>query len=102
MNVERKIKALNDELRAIKAAYSQVSFNLIIYTYVIDVEYEYGVVDKEITFVTDDGSDALVTVEGASYRRLPYSGGAKLYLGNKLGEDAIKLFTIQKGTVVIS
>ena len=101
MNVEHKIKELNDEVRAIKTAYAQAPFTLVLYTYDIGFAGEL-LVDKTVTFTTDDGSDTLITVEGATFVRRPYSGGAQVYLGWKLGSGSVKIHSMQKGTITIS
>lgn len=100
MNTETKIKEINDEVRAIKTYYDQASSNLILYTYELTVP-DFYFIDLTVTLATEDGSNAIAYIEGASYDRMPYEGGAKFYLYTKLG-NAVKLHTMQKGTITIS
>ena len=100
MNAETKIKEINDEVRAIKTYYDQASSNLILYTYELTVP-DFYFIDLTVTLATEDGSNAIAYIEGASYDRMPYEGGAKFYLYTKLG-NAVKLHTMQKGTITIS
>ena len=100
MNAETKIKEINDEVRAIKTYYDQASSNLILYTYELTVP-DFYFIDLTVTLATEDGSNAIAYIEGASYDKMPYEGGAKFYLYTKLG-NAVKLHTMQKGTITIS
>lgn len=100
MNASIEIKELNDELRAIKAAYAQNARNLVLYDYPLDIEGEYFI-SKTVTFVTSDGSNTLVTIEGATYIRMPFEGGAKFYLYNRQGNNVV-LHSLQRGTVIIT
>lgn len=100
MNASIKIKELNDELKAIKTAYAQNAHNLILYDYPLSVEGEYFI-SKTVTFTTEDGSNTLATIEGATYIRMPFEGGAKFYLYNRQG-NSIVLHSLQKGTATIS
>ena len=102
MNAETKIKEINDEIKAIKTYYDQASSNLILYTYELDLEVSWIFISKTVTLDTEDGSNAIAYIEGASYDRMPYEGGAKFYLYTKLGNDVVKLHTMQKGTITIS
>lgn len=104
MKTEDKLKELNDELRAIKTAYEQMSYNLVLYTYELDLE-EYYIGDtyfiqKTVIFNTEDGSNTIASIEGAVYDRMPYEGGAKFFIYSRQG-DVIKLHTIQKGEIVL-
>ena len=101
MNAETKIKELNDEVRAIKAFYDQASQNLILYTYELNISNVYFI-SKTVTLNTEDGSNAIAYIEGATYDRMPYEGGVKFYLYTKLGNGVVKLHTMQKGTITIS
>ena len=102
MNAEDKIKEMNDEIRAIKTMYAQSPLNLITYTYEEEVGSAY-LINQTLTIDTEDGSNAIATIEGATYRRLPYEGGAQFYLKTKLGNDTtVKLHSMQKGTVTLS
>lgn len=100
MNTGAKIKELNDELRAVKTAYEQNAYNLILYDYVLDIEEEYFI-SKTVTLDTEDGSNAIISLEGATYTRMPYEGGARIYVYNRQG-DRIVLHSMQKGTVTIT
>lgn len=104
MKTEDQLKNLNDELRSIKTAYAQVPYNLILYTYEIDVDgYYIGntyFINKTLIFKTEDGSNAIASIEGATYDRMPYEGGAKffIYTGRS---STIKLHTMQTGDIII-
>lgn len=100
MNAETKIKEIDDEVRAIKTFYDQATSNLILYTYELTVP-DFYFIELTVTLATEDGSNAIAYIEGASYDRMPYEGGAKFYLYTKLG-DTVKLHTMQKGTITIS
>ena len=100
MNASSKIKELNDELRAIKTAYEQNAHNLVLYEYPLDIEEGYFI-SKTVTFATEEGANTLATIEGATYIRMPYEGGAKFYLYNGQGNRVV-LHSLQKGTVTIS
>ena len=100
MNTESTIKGMNDELRAIKAFYNQSSTNLILYTYELDVR-DFYFIDQTVTLATEDGSNAIAYIEGATYDRMPYEGGAKFYLYTKIG-TTVKLHTMQNGEITIS
>ena len=101
MNAESKLKELNDELRAIKATYDQASYNLVLYTFDLDLGNSY-ILSTTVTFDTEDGSNTIAFIEGAVYDRMPYEGGAKFYLYTRQGNGDIKLHSVQKGTVTIS
>lgn len=101
MNAEIIIKEMNDEVRAIKTYYDQTSSNLILYTYELDFSESIIFISKTVIFSTEDNSNAIAYIEGASYDRMPYEGGAKFYLYRKLS-DSVKLHTMQKGTVTVS
>lgn len=101
MNTSIRIKELNDELKAIKTAYSQNSRNLVLYNYQLDVDIEYPWIDQTVTFTTEDGSNTLAIIDGATYIRMPFEGGAKFYLYTRQG-DRVFLRSLQKGTVTIS
>lgn len=104
MRTENQLKALNDELRAIKTAYAQIPYSLILYTYELNLDGFYigdiYYINKAIIFNTDDGSNAIASIEGAVYDRMPYEGGAKFFLYSRQG-DTVKLHTMQKGEVII-
>ena len=105
MRAENQLKALNDELRAIKTAYAQVPYNLILYTYELDLDgYQIGntyFLNSEVTFNTEDGSNTIAFIEGAVYDRMSYEGGAKFFLYTRQG-DVVKLHSIQKGEIIIN
>lgn len=106
MNAESKMKELSDELKALKTAYAQVPYNLILYSYSFEVPIrqigKYYFVDTDIVFNTYDGSNSIVTIEGATFERMPYNGGAKFYLYRKIGGgNIVTLYSIQKGTVTV-
>lgn len=101
MRAEDKIKELNDELRAIKTAYEQVPYNLVLYTYELNLDLSKPFIEKTVVLDTDDGSNAIASIEGAVYDRMPYEGGAKFFLYYKLG-NSVKLHTMQKGVITIS
>ena len=104
MRTENQLKSLNDELRAIKTAYEQVAYSLILYTYELNLDGFYigdiYYINKTVIFNTDDGSNAIASIEGAVYDRMPYEGGAKFFIYSKQG-SVIKLHTMQTGEVVI-
>lgn len=100
MNTESTIKSLNDELRSIKAFYAQSAENLILYEYELNVG-NYYFIQKTVTLTADDGSNAIAYIEGATYDRMPYEGGAKFYLYTKIG-TTVKLHTMQNGEITIS
>ena len=100
MNTESTIKSLNDELRSIKAFYNQSSTNLVLYTYELSVG-EFFFIDKTVTLTTEDGSNAIAYIEGATYDRMSYEGGAKFFLYTKIG-SIVKLHTMQTGEITIS
>ena len=100
MRTENQIKALNDELRAIKTAYEQMSYSLILYTYELDLDLSGYFISKTVIFDTDDGSNAIASIEGAVYDRMPYEGGAKFFLYSKQA-NAVKLHTMQTGEITI-
>lgn len=104
MRTEDKIKEFNDELRSIKTAYSQTAYDLSLYTYTIPVDPYYApyFIDQTLTFTTEDNTNTLATIEGAVYERLPYEHGAKFYLYKQIGNNGVKLHSIQKGTAVLS
>lgn len=108
MKTENKIVELNREIKAIKTAYEQVSTNLILYHYDVNVPLtpigEYYFIEKEVTFTTANGANVIASIEGATYDRRPYNGGAKFYLFRKIGNinEPVKLHTIQEGTITIS
>lgn len=99
MRAESQIKEMNDELRAIKAAYEQATRTLILYEYILDIEDEYFI-SRTVTLDTQDGSNALAFVEGATYDRMPYEGGAKFFLRNRQA-PVLKIHSMQRGTVTI-
>lgn len=108
MNAENKIMELNRELKAIKSSYEQTSTNLILYHYDMNVPLihigDYYFIEKEVTFTTDNGANVIASIEGATYYRMPYSGGAKFYLRRKIGDvnEPVRLHTMQEGTITIS
>ena len=105
MNAENKLKELNDELRSLKTAFAQVSYNLVLYTYDLDgqIPDEGYFIDHTVTLTTEDGSNTIATIEGASYDRMPYEGGAKFYLTHRQGNASpIKLHSMQKGVITVS
>lgn len=105
MREEAIIKSMQDEVRAIKTAYNEAASNIVLYTYVLDVpviqigDYEY--ILKTITFRTNNRSNVIASIEGATYERLPYEGGAQFYLIRKLGQE-VKLHSMQEGEIEIS
>lgn len=105
MNSEMVIKELADELRAAKAGYEQVSSSLILYNYTLDVPvHQVGnlyFIDCFVTLTTSDGSNTLASIEGATYDRVPYEGGAKFYLRRKIGSEVV-LYTMQDGEITIT
>ena len=104
MRTENQIKALNDEIRAVKTAYAQVPYNLILYTYELDLDVFYigdvYYINKAVIFKTDDGSNTIASIEGAVYDRMPYEGGAKFFIYYMLG-NVIKLHTMQTGEIIL-
>lgn len=104
MKTEDQLKNLNDELKSIKTAYAQVPYNLILYTYEVDLGgYQVGdiyFINKTLIFKTEDGSNAIVSLEGATYDRMPYEGGAKFFVYT--GQSTIvKLHTMQTGEIIV-
>ena len=100
MKTEDQLKNLNDELKSIKTAYAQVPYNLILYTYKLDLDLSQYFISKTVIFKTEDGSNTIATIEGATYERMPYEGGAKFFLYTKQA-DEVKLHTMQTGEIII-
>lgn len=100
MNANDKIKELNDELRALKSTFSMSAYNLVIYTYELDPIHS-GSDDYEITFITEDGADAIAAIENVYARRVPFNGGAKWKVSQTLA-SVIRVHSMQKGTLVES
>lgn len=100
MNSSEIIKELNDELRALKTAFAMSAYNLVIYTYEIDVtqiiDYKF-----KVTFTTEDGANAIAAIENAYVRRVPFDGGAQWKVIKALGIK-IKVHSMQKGALSIS
>lgn len=100
MNAEAKIKELNDELRALKTAYERSASEIVIYTFSKSTGYV-GNVSYEITFTTNDGSNAIASLEGARAKRVPFEGGAK-WLASYIMKSPIKVHSMQQGEITIS
>lgn len=100
MNAETKVKELNDELKALKTAYERTASEIVVYTFSKETPYV-GNVSYEITFTTDDGSNAIASLEGARAKRIPFEGGAKWY-ASYIMKSPIKVYSMQKGSITIS
>lgn len=99
MNAENKIKDLNDELKDLKTAYELKASNIEVYTYAKDTEYIHNVT-YEIIFQTEDGSNAIASLENALGKRVPYEGGAK-WIADYILDSPIKVHSMQKGAITI-
>lgn len=100
MSASNKIIELRNELRSLKTAYAQAPYDLILYTYNLDVDTSHYFIYKTVVLDTEDGSNALATIEGAMFERMPYEGGAKFFLISSMG-DTVKLISMQKGDITI-
>lgn len=99
MNASDRIKELNDELRALKTAFEMSAYNLVIYTYEIDITPIVSL-RFEVTFTTEDGANAIASLENAYVKRVPFEGGAKWVVIQALG-TILRVRSMQKGTVSI-
>lgn len=100
MNSSEIIKELNDELRALKIAFEMSAYNLVIYTYELDVT---SIITLQfyVEFTTEDGADAIASIENAYVRRIPFAGGAKWIVIEAL-TSTIRVRSMQKGNVEIT
>lgn len=100
MSVEERLIEMKGELKALKTAYEQVPSTLILYTYPVDIDPDFTILYHVVTFRTEDGSNAIATIEGADFDRMPFEGGAKFRLYRRFNPE-IKLISMQQGTVTI-
>lgn len=100
MNSSVRIKELNDELKALKSTFEMSAYNLVIYTYEIDVTALIGV-QFTVTFTTDDGINAIAAIENAYARRVPFNGGARWKVDRALA-ITLKVHSMQKGELSIT
>lgn len=100
MNAETKIKELNDEIKALKTAYGRNASEIVVYTFSKSTQST-GYVSYQITFTTDDGSNAIASLEGAEAKRVPFEGGAR-WIASYIIRSPIKVHSMQKGAITIS
>lgn len=102
MKVEDKIIELKRELKSLKASYAQVPVSLVLYTYELDIDTSDlpFLLDMMVTIRTENGSNTIAVIEGATYDRAPYEGGARFILYRALG-GKIKVVSMQPGTVTM-
>lgn len=100
MNAETKIKELNDEIKALKTAYDRNASEIVVYTF-SQATQSTGYVTYQITFTTDDGSNAIASLDGADSKRVPFEGGAR-WITSYIYKSPIKVHSMQKGTITIS
>ena len=100
MNAEMKIKELNDEVRALKATYERSASEIVAYTFTATAP-ETGYVSHTITFRTEDGSNAIASLDNANARRVPFEGGAR-WITIEIYSSTIRVHSMQMGTISIS
>lgn len=102
MNAESKLILLRNELGALKNAFARKASDLIVYSYSTNVEVNNPETIFTVTFLTEDGSNTIASIETNTYsRRIPFNGGARWYVALNKTQD-ITIRSMKKGSLVVS
>ncbi len=101
--------ALRQELEALKGAFARQASDIQVYTYTQTVYISSSSDVFTLTLLTDDGSNTIASVELEKSRRIPFSGGARWYIGFSLkageqtpAERTVVVRSMRKGRISIS
>lgn len=87
MNAENQIISLREELAALKGTFARKASELQVYSYSVNLTVPSSDTIFTVTFLTDDGTNTIASVETKKCRRIPFNGGAKWYVSFSLDLD---------------
>ena len=99
MNINKLLKQLYDEAKALKAGFDVVGENILIFEYKVEAE-EFSSMNTLLTLETDDGSNTIATV--TNMERAPFAGPNTWQLRWFLKPgDVIIIRSLRKGRVYL-
>lgn len=102
MNAENQIISLREELAALKGTFARKASELQVYSYSVNLTVPSSGTLYTVTFLTDDGTNTIASVETPSCRRIPFNGGAKWFVSLPQGDVTLTIRSMRRGRLEVS